>query len=110
MNKSNPIWILAMIIILLLFVVNVVLFVERYEYDEKLTSLSIKNFNNSLFSKKTETGKECPDAEGGLKNAYIHVKYFYSKFCPWCIKEEPILQKISRGLWKFNSCRMVQYK
>lgn len=36
--------------------------------------------------------KECPDIIQGNKEANIKVKYFYSPFCPYCWKSEPILR------------------
>jgi FKBP-type peptidyl-prolyl cis-trans isomerase 2 len=36
----------------------------------------------------------CPDTVEGNKSADLKVKYFYTPFCPWCIKEEPILDEM----------------
>lgn len=94
MKKSNPVWVLAIIIIFLLLVLNLVMFVRTNEYEEKLKSLQNGNVS---FKGKVETGEKCPDAEGGLNESFVHIKYFYSKFCPWCIKEEPILQKLVKN-------------
>ena len=95
MKKNNPIWILAIIAIFLLVILNLVFSIKSSDYKEKLNSLGADNpINVSL--EKTETGEECPDAKGGSENAFLQIKYFYSKFCPWCVREEPILQKIAK--------------
>ena len=111
MKKNNPLWILAIITIFLLVILNLVFSVKSSEYKEKLNSLETYNpVNVSL--EKTETGEECPDAKGGSEDAFLQIKYFYSKFCPWCKREEPILQKLTKkysnlihiGWYNINNC------
>lgn len=97
MKKNSPVWIIAILLISLLLIFNFVLFTKKSEYADKLGSSETNNTNDMLFKGKTETGEKCPDAEGGSKEAFLQVKYFYSDFCPWCKKEEPILQKLAKS-------------
>lgn len=97
MKKSNTIWVLAVVLIFVILILNIVMFVRVSEYKEKVSFLEVNNSNNISFEGKVETRESCPDAEGGMENAFLQVKYFYSRFCPWCIKEEPILQKLVRN-------------
>lgn len=110
MKKSNPVWILVIIIVFLLLVINIVFFVKIKEHTETLSDLN--SSINVIFMPKTETGEKCPDAEGGMGEAFLQVKYFYSEYCPWCKKEEPILQKmideygnlVHIGWYNLNDC------
>jgi len=88
---NNFLWSLAVIAIFVLIILNLVMFDKENEYDKKLTLL--ENSTIDLFG-KTDTGIICPDAEGGVKDALLQIKYFYSDFCPWCQREESVLQKI----------------
>lgn len=97
MNKSSPLWILAIVLVFVIIILNLVMAMRISEQKEKLSNLRINKSINSSFEEKIKTKEKCPDAKGGSENAYLHVKYFYSKFCPWCIKEEPILQKIVKN-------------
>jgi thiol-disulfide isomerase/thioredoxin len=97
MKKNNPVWILAITMIFTLVILNIVIFVRVLEYNEKINYLKINKSINASFKGKTETGRKCPNAEGGLEDAFLQVKYFYSKFCPWCMKEEPILRKLVKN-------------
>lgn len=67
------------------------MFLRIGEYSKNLNSLAM---NTTINKGKTETGVKCPDAEGGFESAILQTKYFYSPFCPWCMKEEPILRKL----------------
>lgn len=96
MRKNSILWTLAIISIFILLILNIVMFIRGIEYNEKLNPIESNIFINNSFE-KTETGTNCPDAEGGLDNAFLQIKYFYSKFCPWCIKEEPILEKLVKN-------------
>ncbi len=92
MKKSNPIWILVIIVIFILLILNITLSTKIFEqkkniYDDKKTKK-----NDSY--KKISLQSTCPDSVGGNNQSYLRIKYFYSDFCPWCIKEEPILQKL----------------
>ncbi len=100
MKKNNPVWILAVSLLAILLVFNVVLFTEKNEYAREL-DLSGNNSTGILFWEKTETGGECPDAVGGSDAAFLKIKYFYSNFCLWCRKEEPILKRMveKHGDW-----------
>ena len=112
MKKSNPLWILAVIFVSLLLIFNVVLFIKKSEHVEKLNSFEINNPTNTFFKGKIETEGKCPNAGGGLEKAFLQIKYFYSDFCPWCKKEEPILQKLVKnygnlvhiGWYNINNC------
>lgn len=103
MKKNSPMWILVIVAIFVLFVLNIVMSIRTSEYEEMLESLN-KTINAS-FTGKTKTGEDCPDAIGGSEEALLQVKYFYSPFCPWCIKEEPILQKMSSEYGKLIHIR-----
>ncbi len=47
-----------------------------------------------LALKKGSIGaKECPDIIQGNEKANLKIKYFYSPFCPYCWKSEPILRE-----------------
>lgn len=83
MNDRNNLWIFG---IILLVIFNFAMFSKNTEYKKLINS----TYNYS----KTITGIDCPDAKGGSDDAYLQIKYFYSKFCPWCIKEEPILNRL----------------
>lgn len=93
MKKNSILWTVAIISIFILVILNIVMFIKGTEYNEKLEPLKEDVSINNLF-RKTETGINCPDAEGGLDKAFLQMKYFYSEFCPWCKKEEPILQRL----------------
>ena len=97
MKKSNkPIKILTGILIIAIFT-NISIAVIIYQYKMKLNNLIIKNSNEvSLdFSeiKKLEE-KGCPEAIAGNKESVFNIKYFYSDFCAWCKKQEPILKQL----------------
>jgi len=91
MKKDNPIWIFAVIVAFILLVLNVVFSMKITETQESLVELRTDVPAN--FSKTSLQG-ECPDSVGGHENAYLQIKYFYSDFCLWCRKEEPILQRL----------------
>jgi len=103
MNKNNPLWIMAIAFIFILLIFNLALFTKKYESAGKLGPPETNNLAgaNTSLKGKTETTVKCPDAEGGDKNAFLQIKYFYSDFCPWCIKEEPILQKLVKDYGNF---------
>lgn len=42
--------------------------------------------------KGTIGNAQCPDTIQGSQEADLRIKYFYSPFCPYCWKEEPILR------------------
>jgi len=101
MKKSNPLWISAIMLIFIIALTNVIMSMRITDYQEEL-SLSIKNNAiNGVFLGKVKTNEPCPDAEGGLDTAVLQVKYFYSKFCAWCMKEEPILQRLVKEKGNF---------
>lgn len=97
MKKSNPLWILALSVVFILIILNIVMSMKISEYEEKVNHSDTNLQENFSFKGKSETGEECPDAKGGLENAFLQVKYFYSSFCPWCAREEPILQKLVKN-------------
>jgi len=103
MRKSSPIWIIAVVALFIFLIINLVLYIKIIEYKSKTNSISIRQelrdksyFSeyNLSFEGKTDTDEECPDAKGGSEDAYLHIKYFYTRFCPWCKKEEPILNRL----------------
>ena len=110
MNKSNPIWVVLIVVMLFFLIFNIVLSSKISEYNEKMETLNQSN-STSIEAKK-ETAENCPDATGGLGDAFLRIKYFYSKYCPWCVKEEPILQDlvqnhgnlVSIGWYDINEC------
>ena len=79
----------------MLVILNIVMSSRISDYEEKLI-VSRTDTNKSGFFAKTETGHECPDAVGGPDTPILQAKYFYSRFCPWCMKEEPILKRLVR--------------
>lgn len=36
----------------------------------------------------------CPEVVAGNKESVLKIKYFYSDFCGWCKKQEPILKEL----------------
>jgi FKBP-type peptidyl-prolyl cis-trans isomerase 2 len=57
--------------------------------------LTLVNLSKGPFPEKIEDGATvCPDTVEGNTSAILKIKYFYSPFCPWCIKEEPILEEL----------------
>ncbi len=96
MKKNNLLWDFAVVVIVVVFIANIVMFMKVSYYKETPSSLEANNTNIS-FGEKVRTGWECPDAEGGIKSAFLQIKYFYSSFCPWCMKEEPILQRLVKN-------------
>ena len=75
-------------------VLNAVFSLKIAEIKGSLAELSVEaDFN---FSKKGLQSK-CPDSAGGDDQSYLRIKYFYSDYCPWCKREEPILQKLTRN-------------
>lgn len=86
---------IGIIAIILVLIVNIVLAFKIVEY-KGLIKYQVSNFtSNTNFTKKIELNKkDCPDAIGGNPNAYLKMKYFYTPFCPWCRKEEPILREL----------------
>lgn len=108
MRKSNPLWILAVTSIAILVVLNIVMSISTSEYREQVWSLQNKQPRNISFHAKTATNAKCPGAVGGSDKAFLRVKYFYSEYCPWCRKEEPILQKLLKN--HGNVVRIEWYK
>jgi|SRR3989339_1054712 len=99
MRKSNLLWIFAIAAIFVFLILNVVFSVRISETRKSLTNLRGKaSFN---FTTKIELQSSCPDSVGGNNESYLRIKYFYSDYCPWCRKEEPILQKLvmEHGDW-----------
>ncbi len=97
---------------------NIVLSSKISEYTEKMEI--INQSNSTSIEAKTETGESCPDAIAGVDTAFLQIKYFYSKYCPWCVKEEPILQELVKNhgnlvsieWYDVNNCQELvnQYK
>lgn len=95
MKKKNLGWNLAVMGIFTFVILNIALFIRGMDYNQELSVLRNNRSNNDSFAGKTETGGKCPDAQGGVDNAILQVKYFYSKFCFWCKREEPILRGLA---------------
>ena len=95
-KKNKKIKILTVILIIAIFV-NISTAVIVYQYKAKLNNLIIQNSNEvSLdFSeiKKLEVNG-CPDAVAGNKESVFNIKYFYSNFCAWCKRQDPILNQL----------------
>jgi thiol-disulfide isomerase/thioredoxin len=92
MKKTSPLWVFAIVVIFILIILNLVFSIRISE-----TKKSISELNNSVdfnFSKKITLQNKCPDSFGGNDKAYLRIKYFYTDYCPWCKKQEPILQKM----------------
>lgn len=86
--KNKPFWIFGVVAISLLIILNFAMTVRVGEYEKELEN------HNMSFPGKITTSDNCPDSTGGTNNSFLQVKYFYSKFCAWCKKEEPILQRL----------------
>jgi len=97
MKKSNPLWISAIMLIFITIIANTIMSTRISEYKEELDSIADNSTKNISFEGKVKTNEPCPDAKGGLDSAVLQVKYFYSKFCAWCMKEEPILQRLVKN-------------
>lgn len=93
MKKGNPVWVFAIIAIFILAILNIVFSIRISETSQSLIELEDATTNTN-FTKKITLQGNCPDSIGGNDQAYLRIKYFYSDFCPWCQREEPILQKI----------------
>ena len=91
MNQRNPLWMTIIVLIFILAVLNIVMNIRVGEY---ISQLGVNDSAANQLLKKSLTGESCPDSTGGSENAYLRIKYFYSKYCPWCTREEPILQEI----------------
>ncbi|MFQ5475353.1 MAG: thioredoxin family protein [Candidatus Nanoarchaeia archaeon] len=88
-------WIFTTLSVIVFLVLNVVLSLRISEYRaDSMSSPSNISEGKTYTQEKTDTKEACPDAEGGSENAPLQVKYFYTRFCPWCKKEEPILRKM----------------
>ena len=88
--------ILTVVLIIVIFT-NIAIAVIVYQYKTKLNDLIIQNNNEvSLdFSEIEKLGEQgCPDAVAGNKESVFNIKYFYSDFCGWCKKQEPILKQL----------------
>ena len=92
MRKSNFVWIFAITVIFILLVLNFVFSIKISETKESLVDLNSTEVGVDFA--KTAAQSECPDSFGGNEQSYLRIKYFYSDFCPWCKREEPILQKL----------------
>jgi thiol-disulfide isomerase/thioredoxin len=91
MKKDNPIWIITIVIIFLLVVLNIVFSTKINEIKDYQINSSNQEVN---ISKKINLPTTCPDSSGGNSGSYLRIKYFYSDYCPWCRKEEPILKEL----------------
>jgi len=84
-------------ILIIAIIVNISIAVIVHQYKTKLNNLSIKNsYEVSLdFSeiKKLEVNG-CPNAVAGNKESVFKIKYFYSDFCGWCKRQDPILNQL----------------
>lgn len=90
-RKSNPIWIFAIITIFVLLILNIAFSTKILETKKSLINLETKSDFNFT---KIALQSKCPDSAGGDINSYLRIKYFYSDYCAWCKKEDPILQKL----------------
>jgi len=87
---------LTIIFIIAIFV-NISIAVFIYQYKVKLNNLIIQKSDevNLDFGeiKKLEVNG-CPDAVAGNKKSVFNIKYFYSDFCGWCKRQDPILKRL----------------
>ncbi len=95
MKKSSSVWIFAVTAIFIFLILNIVFSTKISETKKSLIELNNTEVGIN-FTKKIGLQGECPDSVGGNNDSYLKVKYFYSPFCPWCKREEPILQKLVR--------------
>lgn len=87
---------LTVILIIAIFI-NISIAVIIYQYKAELNNLIIRNSDGvsldfSEINKLEEKG--CPDAIAGNKDSVFNIKYFYSDFCGWCKRQEPILNQL----------------
>ena len=92
MKKSNPIWVFAITSIFIFLILNIVFSMKISE--TKTSLISLNNTEFSVAFAKRSLQSNCPDSAGGNNQSYLKIKYFYSDYCSWCKKEEPILQRI----------------
>lgn len=92
MKKNSSLWAFAIIAIFIFVVLNLVFSMKIFETKKSLTELNSSIDVNS--TKKITLQSKCPDSSGGDNKAYLRIKYFYTDYCPWCKKQEPILQKM----------------
>ena len=113
MKKSDPIWVFAIIAVFIFLILDIVFNIKISETKKSLNQLN--NTNNMIevnFTKKINLQGNCPDSSGGNYQSYLRIKYFYSDFCPWCVREEPILQRLVSdygnlfyiGWFNINAC------
>ncbi|MCH8003231.1 MAG: thioredoxin family protein [Nanoarchaeota archaeon] len=96
-KKSNKRTTSLTIILIIAIFVNISIAVIIYQYKAELNNLITQNSNEVSFdfseiNKLEEKG--CPDAIAGNKESVFNIKYFYSDFCAWCKKQDPILKQL----------------
>jgi len=77
--------------IILFAILNIYFFAQADFIKEQITFLQK---SETEFLKQKLNDSTCPDSVGGNSDAVLQMKYFYTKFCPWCKKEEPILNRL----------------
>jgi len=94
-KKRNHLFIILSIAVVAAIIWNLVLSTKISEYRSEVTKVlkNTESENNSEWA-KVSTGEICPSSEGGVNDAPVQMKYFYTDYCPWCMKEEKILKDI----------------
>jgi len=96
MKSNKTVRILTVLLIIGLFA-NLSIAVLLYEYRVALDDLFIPNISETSpeFSEiKTLEESACPSAVAGNNKSFFNIKYFYSDFCPWCKRQESILDEL----------------
>lgn len=110
--KSSPLWIAASSAIFIFLILNTAFTLRISEVKKDLVIFNSTKTDVN-FTKKAVLQTKCPDSAAGNNQSYLKIKYFYSGFCPWCRKEEPVLQRIIEGYgnlvyiewFDVNSCK-----
>jgi len=90
--ENKTIFMMMIVLTIIFFaMLNIYFFIETKDVAAKL---DIIRSNETGYRKITLNSTACPDSEAGEKKALLRMKYFYTKFCPWCKKEEPILNDL----------------
>ena len=83
--------ILIIIGLILLILLNAFLFFRSMEIKK---DIAINNLLQTNYPKTLLNRSICPGARAGNPEALLRIKYFYNGFCPWCIKQEPVLNEL----------------
>lgn len=80
-------YVLLISAVMVVLIINFIMAIKISQYDSIL-NIKIKEIN-SVDIKLQE--KDCPETVAGNEESIFKIKYFYSDFCGYCKKQEPIL-------------------